>query len=489
MTPEGTYRAFQLKYYNDPVGFAREYIKWETDKGLTSYQEEICGALLQHKRIAVRGPRRLGKSCISAILVLWFVFTRDGEDWKVVTTASAWRQLTQFLWPEIHKWARRVDYEKMGRPSIIDSGELLVESLKGRTGRAFAMTSDKATLTEGAHADKVLFIFDESKQIPEEIFDSAEGTLAGAVPGSGREAFVMAVSTPGEPLGRFYDIHKRKPGFEDWWVRHVTKEEVVAANQFDFEWIEARKRQWGEFSSLYQNHVEGEFFASNEAGVIPLAWIERANARWDEWKRKGAIFESLDAVGVDVAGQGKDKTVIALRSGQIIPELRKFDKQETMATAGVVTGIISRYGGKAIVDVNGLGTGLGEKLKENKIHVVAFNNGARAVGRDKSGELSFSNKYSEAWWRLRELLDPTSNNEVALPPDEELTQELMAPHWRNRSDGKIDVEGKDDSWGDESGRTVKQRLGRSPDSAEACVMAYYNGESACGFRLMKITGY
>ena len=492
-TNKDIYLQFQEKYYWDPVGFARDCIKWNEGEGLAPYQENICRKLIEHKRVAARGPQRTGKSFASAILVLWFTLTRDGTDWKVFTTASIWSQLEKFLWPEIHKWARRIDYDKVGRESLIDAEELMSLKIKGRTGEAFALTSNKAALTEGGHADKVLFIFDESKQISEDIFDSAEGTLSSAKSRPGREALVLAISTPGEPLGRFYDIHMKKQGFEDWHTIHVTKEEVIAARQIDQEWVDMRKRQWGEMSSLYQNHVEGEFFASDEAGVIPLGWIEAANRRWDQWMHPAPFItpeiDFLDAIGVDVAGQGKDKTVLALRQGQRITELRVFDKQDTMATAGIVTGLLRRYGGKAIVDTNGIGTGMGERLKENDVRHVPFVNQAKAIGKNKTGELGFTNKYSEAWWHLRELLDPTSGNEVALPPHDELTQELTAPHYRHLSEGKIDIEMKEDTWGDESGRTVKQRLGRSHDHAEAVIMAYYEAEKASGFKLRPITGF
>lgn len=428
-------------------------------------------------------------SAEAAILTHWFFLTRDGQDWKVITTASAWRQLSKFLWPEIHKWAKRINWPKIGRRSVIETGELLIEQLRGRTGSAFPVASDNAALIEGAHADKIFYIFDESKEISDAVFDSAEGTLSSIGARPELEAFALAISTPGEPIGRFYDIHKRKPGFEDWWVRHVRKEEVIAARQMGEVWAEARKRQWGEESAMYQNHVEGEFFSSDKSGIIPLSWIEKANNRWNEWKESARGYEHLDAVGVDVAGQGKDKTVIACRSEQTIVELRKYEKQDTMATAGVITGIIQKYGGKAIVDTVGLGAGVGDKLKENEVSYVGFNNGAKAIGKNKSGELGFTNKYSEGWWNLRELLDPTSDNKVALPPDEELMQELMTPHYRYKGEGKIDVENKDDNWGDDSGRTVKQRLGRSPDSAEAVVMAYYSSELSYGFKLRPVTGF
>jgi len=66
-------------------------------------------------------------------------------------------------------------------------------------------------LIEGAHAESLLYIFDESKSIAAPVFDAAEGAFAG--PG---EVFALAQSTPGEPSGRFYDIHARASGLEDW---------------------------------------------------------------------------------------------------------------------------------------------------------------------------------------------------------------------------------------------------------------------------------
>jgi hypothetical protein len=83
------------KYFHDPVGFARDCIDWGKDGGLTFYQDEILEMLRDHKRVSVRGPHGLGKSTITAVTVLWFAITRDAAqvDWKVVTTAGAWRQL------------------------------------------------------------------------------------------------------------------------------------------------------------------------------------------------------------------------------------------------------------------------------------------------------------------------------------------------------------------------------------------------------------
>lgn len=97
----------QKVYRRDPVAFVRDLFEWKPGEGPAAYQEEILAESVRRKRIAIRGPHGLGKSAVASWLVLHFALTNDGEiDWKLPTTASVWRQLTKFLWPEIHKWSR-----------------------------------------------------------------------------------------------------------------------------------------------------------------------------------------------------------------------------------------------------------------------------------------------------------------------------------------------------------------------------------------------
>jgi hypothetical protein len=87
-----------------------------------------------------------------------------------------------------------------------------------------------------AAADAVLYVFDESKSISAGLFDAAEGAFSAARSNGLPEAFAIAQSTPGEPAGRFYEIHRRQPGLEDWWVRHVTLAEAVTAGRVASDW-------------------------------------------------------------------------------------------------------------------------------------------------------------------------------------------------------------------------------------------------------------
>ena len=467
--------AMATKFYNDPVGWSAACLHWPVGQNLTAYQAEILAAVPREKRVAVRGPHGLGKSSAAAILVLWFAVTREaaGIDWKIVTTAGAWRQLERYLWPEIIKWARRLDWAAVGCEPWDERTQLLSLNIKLANGQAFAVASDNYALIEGAHADAILYVLDEAKSIIPAVFDAAEGAFAGAGVDSGLEAFALAASTPGEPNGRFFDIHTRKAGLEDWWTRHVTVDESIAAGRISQDWVDQRRKQWGKDSALFANRVLGEFHSSDEDGVIPLEWIEAANARWQAWDDTGRpTVAGPRRLGVDVARFGGDKTVMAIldrypitgdQSAGVVTELRRSSQEDTMQTVGRVAGIVSAMPGLVpIVDVIGVGGGVVDRLREQGVKPEAFNASESTNHKDRSGELGFVNKRAGAWWCLRERLDPAYGASLALPPDDLLTGDLTSPHYSVTSNGRIQIESKDD---------IRKRIGRSPDSGDAVVQA------------------
>lgn len=452
-------------YWSRPDLFVLECFEWPEGQAPTDYQLSNMRAVVEHKRVAVRGPHGLGKTAENAWMVLWFALTREAReaDWKVPTTASAWRQLTHYLWPEVHKWAKRLKWEQLGRAPFDERYELQTRTLKLRHGEAFAVASNDPATIEGVHADQVLYIYDEAKTIPVETWDASEGAFSGAGTDTRAEAFALASSTPGPPTGRFYEIHKQQPGLEDWHAIHVTLQDAIDAGRVSSEWATQRKKQWGAKSAVYLNRVEGKFAASDEDSVIPLAWVEEAQERWRTAETDGGI----DALGVDVAREGGDKTVIAPRRGNVLIELRRYDKQSTMQTANRLDGIMRGTDIVAVIDVIGVGGGVVDRVRELGHQVIAFNASRRTDMLDSSGELGFVNQRAASWWNLREMLDPDSGLDVALPDDDLLTGDLTTPTWRVMSGGRIQVESKDD---------IKKRLGRSPDDGDAAVMAFWPGE-------------
>lgn len=448
-------------YFRDPVGFSRDCFTWGPGESLTDYQTEILQSLNDHRRVAVRGPHGLGKTTTKAIALLWFALTRDALrlDWKTITTAGAWRQLEKFLWPEIHKWARRLRWDVIDRDPFDTINELQTLNLKLEYGAASAVATSNKELIEGAHADQLLYLFDESKAIANDIFDAAEGAFS--TDGVGKvEAYALAQSTPGEPQGRFYDIHKIKPGLEEWKTRHVTWREAVAAGRMSRTWFDNRRRQWGEESALFANRALGEFHSSDVDSVIPLSWVEAAVERWHAWNDAGAVGRPGRKVnGVDVARGGADKTVIAERQGDVVMRLHEFAIKDTVLVADKTILLAPNQTDLHVVDVIGVGAGVVDTLRRRKVPVIAFNASRANRMRDRSGEFKFANNRSYMWWALREALDPAFDPTLALPPHEGLAADLTAPKYQISETGsKIKVESKDD---------VRERLGRSTDFADA----------------------
>lgn len=427
-------------------------------------------------------------STVAGWLLHHFSLTMDGEDWKCPTTASVWRQLMKYLWPEVHKWSRLIKWDYVGREPYDRNRELMQLNLKLDTGEAMALASDQPESLEGCHADNLFFVFDEAKTVPDATWDAIEGAFS--TPGIIK---VFAMSTPGSPSGRFYDIHKRAPGYEDWYVRHVTIDEAIKAGRVSPEWVAQRVRQWGRDSSIFKNRVLGQFASDDETGVIPLDWVERAVEYWKELVEASGVLDpaELDDVlsgheqltqcqadeifgpftrlSVDVARGGGDSVVHAVGHGvDFVSRLDyKSNSIDSMKTTGEVVSFMRDRSGEVIMDVGGLGAVVFDRVRELGVNIVAFNSSRKSIARDNSGELEFFNERAEAWWKMRERLDPNSGLRTALPPDKMMIGDLTAPKWTLTSNGKVLVESKED---------IRKRIGRSPDGGDGVVMRFFNSE-------------
>ena len=448
-------------YLHDPVAFVTDCVVFPEGEFLTDYQADIMNSLVENGRLAVKGPHGLGKTTSAALLIHWFALTRDalGIDWKCPVTAGAWRQLEQFLMPEVHKWSRAIRWDRVGREPY-KREELKMLNLDLNFGSAFAVASNVPAYIEGAHADHIMYIFDESKSIIDGTFDAAEGAFSGAGSG-GREAYALASSTPGEPMGRFYDIHTGKDEYRGWTSRHISLQETIDAGRNDQGWADDRKRQWGEDSQMYHNRVLGEFYASDVDSIIPLSWIEAAVDRWYDTQKAVAEHKlrmpPLERVGVDVARTGADKTIIARIRGLRVEELlASFHEDTTKTEARVKIAAADSETAIITIDADGIGAGVFDHVVKalGKDRVKPFHAAEGTVWKDVSGELEFLNTRAAAWWNLRQLLDPTKGASLELPDDDQLAADLTAPRKKETGRGKIQVESKDD---------VKKRTGRTLD--------------------------
>lgn len=208
----------------------------------------------------------------------------------------------------------------------------------------------------------------------------------------------------------------------------------------------------------------GDFAAGTEDDpwqVIPTEWVRLAQQRWQKGPRPGL---HMTALGVDVARGGRDKTVLAARHSWWYDELDKHPGSSTPNGPAVAALVSKRLGDKAtaMVDVIGVGASVYDCLQaQGGLRSQAVNFAGASKATDKTGRLTFANKRAELYWKFREALDPATGQGIALPPDAELLTDLCAPKWGLTIRG-IQVESKED---------IIKRLGRSPDCADAVILA------------------
>ena len=193
--------------------------------------------------------------------------------------------------------------------------------------------------------------------------------------------------------------------------------------------------------------------------VIPTAWVKLAQARWTAQRPSGA----QTCVGVDVARGGKDQTVLSRRYGTWFAAMEKHAGPST-PDGPSVAGLMAKAlvdDGYANVDVIGIGASAFDSARSQGLAVVPVNFAAKSEATDRSGQLHFVNLRAEAYWRMREALDPEKGEHLALPPDQELLGDLTAPRWAMRAGG-VQVESKEE---------IIKRLDRSPDCGDAAVLA------------------
>lgn len=213
---------------------------------------------------------------------------------------------------------------------------------------------------------------------------------------------------------------------------------------------------------LRSQMLRGDFEAGMEDSewqVIPTAWVEAAQARWKPQLPKAR----MDSMGIDVARGGKDNTMISRRHGDWYDELLAYPGTETpdgpLVSALAIAN--NRDGAPMHIDVIGVGASPYDFLVHGKQQVIGVDVRHKSGEHDKSGLLSFENLRSELVWKFREMLDPSSNRNMQLPPDRRLLVDLCAFRWEKR--GKVIYV--------LSREEIIKLIGRSPDYASAVFLA------------------
>ena len=447
--PDNPFVKLMRRYRDDPVRFAREVIGIEPDEWQVELLDAVAAPSI--RRISVRSGHGVGKSTGVAMAAIWHVLMRYPS--KTVVTAPTSAQLFDACFAEMKSVAKRL---KPPFNTLLEVKSDRIELKSAPESTFISCRTSRAEQPEalaGVHSEHVLLLADEASGVPEAVFEAASGSM------SGHSATTVLTGNPTRNTGFFYDTHNRLR--EDWYTMHVS---CIDSPRVADDFVDDMKRRFGEDSPAYFVRVLGSFPPAEEDTVIPVFLIEHA------FSNKIKINEDTTAIwGLDVARQGGDSSVLCKRQGPMIHPMTVWRNLDLMQLSGAVKAEYdamppSRRPAEIIIDSNGFGAGVLDRLRELGLPARGLNVSERAVAKQ-----TYLNLRAELWFKCKAWLE---GMDVSLPKDDALYSELAGPRYMFTSSGKIQVESKE---------SMKKRGIRSPDRADALCLALANDHTTMAF--------
>ena len=391
--------------------------------------------------------------------LIWnFLATRPHP--KVAATSITEDNLSDNLWPELAKWQGRSPFLRetftWTKTRVVCNDAPETWFAAARTWPKSADSQRQAETLAGFHADHVLFVLDESGGIPQAVMTTAEAVLA-----TGTETKVVQSGNPTQVDGPLH-----RACVEDrhlWTVVEITgdPDDPKRSPRIKREWAQQQIDTYGRDNPWVMVNVLGQFPPSSLNALMGAEDVRAAMARElpDEsyaWAQK--------RLGVDVARYGDDRTVIFPRQGAraFAPVVMRHGRGSAVST-DIATAVLKQradWGAEVeILDATG-GWAAGARdvlmASGERPVEVQFHAGA--------GSTKYKNRRAEMWFLLAEWVKGGG----WLPQLPELIGELTTPTYTFVG-GKFQMEPKEQ---------VKERLGRSPDLADALALTFGVPEGA-----------
>lgn len=394
----------------------------------------------RYQRASIIWHRRAGKDSCALNMTARDMFKRKGNYWHLFPEQS---QARKAVWNGIDKSGRRI-LDQFLPPKIrtrADSQDMLIETTFGSTWQLTG--SDRYDSLVGANPVGV--VFTEWALSDPTAWDYIRPIL---VENGG---WAMFITTP-RGRNHAYTTHQRALQSDDWYAQRLTIEDTGLITQ---EQVQA-ERDVGMSEAKIAQEFYCDFEAEVEEQFIPSAAVTACRS----YPAVSFAHDEL-VMGVDVARFGDDDSAIVMRRGRdarTIPA-QIFSKLDTMQFAARVAEQINKHRPDGVfVDEGGLGAGVVDRLRQLGFDVTGINFGAKS-DRFVPGAARASNKRGEMWSTMREAIKAG----MALPDDDRLEFELLAPTYTYDAGNAIVLEKKAD---------MKKRGVPSPDVADALALSF-----------------
>lgn len=398
-------------------------------------QDEIHKQLETHRFCVLVAHRRLGKTVLSVNHLIKRAITDRKERGMYAYLAPFRNQAEQIAWGYLKHYTSQI-------PEIsINEQKLSILLPNGATIRIFG--ADNPDALRGMYFDGV--VIDEVAQI--------KPTLWGEVirPAlADRKGWAAFIGTPKgiNLFSQIYDqaLNLMSKGDPDWIAMLYSVEQTHVIDEKE---LAALKVEMSE--NEYRQEFLCDFSAAQDNGLIP---IDDIRAAANKFYRESEYMGAPLIYGIDVARFGSDASVIFKRRGLVAFEpivIRKFDN---MALADRIAVEMAKEKPEAVFIDSGAGQGVIDRLRQMRFDVVEVPFGAQAINKEQ-----FANRRMEMWWHMAQWIKQGG----AIPPDPVLQGDLGAPTYGYTPKGPKILEAKD---------KLKERIGRSPDLADALALTF-----------------
>lgn len=435
------------KWIDEPIRFVIDELKVTK---LDPWQEEVLRAFPNpdYQRFAMKACKGPGKTATLSWLSWNFLSTRP--DAKVIATSITEDNLADCLWPEMSKWQQKSEY-------LVTAFEWAKTRITCRespenwfmSARTWARTADKqkqADALAGAHSDYMMYVLDEAGGIPDSVAATAEAGLA-----SGIETKLIIAGNPTMLEGPLYRACMSKG--MGWKTVEITgdPDDKRRSSRVSIKWAREQIAEFGADNPWVQVNVFGRFPPSS---LNVLLGPEEVEAAMNRVMLPESYLLRQKRIGVDVAREGDDRTVIFPRQGMrtFAPIVMRNASGPDIASRIAVAKNNWHWEVCCVDDTGGFGASVQDSMLASGLTAIPVNFSGKA------DDPRYLNRRAEMHFRMAQHVKKGG----ALPKDSELKRELCAPTY-TFTNGKFQIEEK---------KQIKARLGFSPDKADALCLTF-----------------
>ena len=383
---------------------------------------------------AVASGHGIAKSATVAHLILWAFCT--APDTRGVITANTETQLKTKTWAELGKWFN-LSFFAREHFNLTATALLSKDPDRERTWRIdmIPWSEKNPAAFAGLHnkGKRLLLVFDEASEIPDIIWETAEGALTDA----DTEILWFAFGNPTRNSGRFRECFPGGKFERQWHHLQIDSRTVRITNKRRLQnWIDA----YGLDSDFVRVRVLGQFPRKGLMEFFSAAEIDEAMSREVHVDR----YDPL-ACGVDVARYGMNNSVLFFRKGRDgrTIDRQKFHGLSTVELADkIVLAQTSLRPDGIMIDGGGVGGGVVDQVRNRRLHCYEVQFGGKDVIYNttwgNTGE-RYANNRAAMYGACRSWLKTG-----ALPLDPELKRQMLAIRYTFNNRDEIILERKED---------------------------------------------